>query len=290
MRILRFKKKILLIQSRCIGNKLYKKIIQKCQNISEKEDIELRQSYKQTVKKLSIVQRMKRRKGRSSIVRKANRKIKKIAGRLVREVGRKLPSKSLQKWGTDLALFKQVLGQKKNDKNKIYSLHEPSVKCFSKGKEHKKHEFWSKASLLVTQKTGVIVGAMSFADNLHDTKTLAAALSQHERLTGIKAVEIFADRGYQGATKINGTTIFTPKPDKNITIAKRRKHSNRAEIELFIGHLKNDYGMARNFLRGNFGDAINVMLSAAAMNFKRMMNLWKAVPNYRDLSEFFLGS
>ena len=37
------------------------------------------------------------------------------------------------------------------------SLHEPQVKCFSKGKEHKKFEFGSKGSLLTTQTTGVIV-------------------------------------------------------------------------------------------------------------------------------------
>ena len=33
--------------------------------------------------------------------------------------------------------------------------------------------------------------------------------------------------------------------------------------------------MIRNYLKGTVGDAINVMLSAAAMNFKRMMNKWK---------------
>ena len=34
--------------------------------------------------------------------------------------------------------------------------------------------------------------------------------------------------------------------------------------------------MARNFLKGIVGDEINVMLTAAAMNFKRVMNLYKA--------------
>ena len=34
--------------------------------------------------------------------------------------------------------------------------------------------------------------------------------------------------------------------------------------------------MARNFLKGIVGDEINVMLAAAAMNFKRVMNLCKA--------------
>jgi hypothetical protein len=65
---------------------------------------------------------------------KADRKVKTIAGRLVRELGRKLPPSLYQ---DTLALFKQVLAQKKTDSNKIYSLHEPHVQCISKSKEHK---------------------------------------------------------------------------------------------------------------------------------------------------------
>ena len=33
--------------------------------------------------------------------------------------------------------------------------------------------------------------------------------------------------------------------------------------------------MARNYLKGVAGDSMNVMLAAAAMNFKRVMNLWR---------------
>jgi hypothetical protein len=40
-----------------------KKIITKCQNIAQKEDVELRQIYKRTVKELSVIQRFKRIKG-----------------------------------------------------------------------------------------------------------------------------------------------------------------------------------------------------------------------------------
>jgi transposase, IS5 family len=266
-------------------DKLYKKIISKCQDIAGKENIELRQSYTQTIKKLSIVQRMKRKKGGNAIARKASKKIKTIAGRLTRELERKLTPQSLQKWGSDLQLFQKVLSQKKDDSNKIYSLHEPGVKCFSKGKEHKKYEFGSKVSFLITQKTGVIVGAMNFTENIHDSKTLPDALQQHERLTGIKAKEVFVDRGYPGPKQINETQIHIPKPNKNITLSQRKKHSRRAAIEPVIGHLKHDYRMLRNFLKGNFGDAVNVMLAASAMNFKRMMNLWKA--GKISLAQFF---
>lgn len=256
-------------------DKLYKKIIRKCQRIAEKEDIELRQSYTRTVKTLSILQRFKRRKGGDIQARKAARKIKTIAGRLVRELERKLSAQALQQWGTMLALFQQVLAQKKNDGNKIYSLHEPQVKCFSKGKEHKKYEFGSKISLLVTQTTGVIVGALNFKENLHDSKTLSAALEQHERLTAKVPRAVYVDRGYPGIQRIGNTEIHMPKPDKNITKEKRKSHQRRAAIEPVIGHLKHNDRLLRNFLKGSFGDAVNVMLAAAAMNFKRMMNIWK---------------
>jgi IS5 family transposase len=256
-------------------DKLYKKIIDKCQAIAEKEGLELRQSYKHTVKRLSIIQRLRRNKGGDVKARKASRKIKTIAGRLVRELKRKLSAKIFNTYSMDLELFSKVLLQKRSDSNKIYSLHEPHVKCYTKGKEHKKYEFGSKVSILVTQKTGVIVGALNFNDTLHDSKTLPAALEQYQRLTGKQAKNIFLDRGYRGPKTINQTNLHTPKPNPNITKTTRNKHKRRAAIEPVIGHLKYDYRMIRNYLKGAIGDQINVMLSAAAMNFKRIMNLWK---------------
>jgi IS5 family transposase len=76
--------------------------------------------------------------------RKADKKVKTIAGRLVRELERKLLPDLYQ---NTLALFNKVLAQKKSDTGKIYSLNEPQVSCISKGKEHKKYEFGSKVSL-----------------------------------------------------------------------------------------------------------------------------------------------
>jgi transposase, IS5 family len=257
-------------------DKLYKKIIKKCQSIANKENVELRQSYTRTVKQLSIIQRLKRKKRGDVKARRANRKIKTIAGRLVRELERKLSPSEIKIWGSDLSLFGKVLSQKRSDSNKIYSLHEPQVNCFSKGKEHKKYEFGSKVSIMLTQNTGVIVGALNFTESLHDSKTLEASLEQHHRLTGIDAKEVYVDRGYPGKTKINNAQIHMPKTDKNISLSRRKKHRRRAAIEPVIGHLKHDYRMIRNFLKGSYGDAINVMMAAAAMNFKRMMNKWEA--------------
>ena len=47
----------------------------------------------------------------------------------------------------------------------------------------------------------------------------------------------------------------------------------RAGIEPTIGHLKEDHRLSRNFYKGVKGDAINVLLAAAAYNFKRAMRV-----------------
>lgn len=67
-------------------NKLHKKVIDKCIKIAKKEGIELPQSYKRTIKRLSYQQRFRRSQKQQKIARKSERKIKTIAGRLVREL------------------------------------------------------------------------------------------------------------------------------------------------------------------------------------------------------------
>lgn len=260
-------------------DKLYKKIIKKCWKAADNEGVDLRQSYRRVVKKLGYQQRFKNTKAGARDARKANKKIKVIAGRLVRELARKLPLDRLGIYLPDLKLYQRVLSQKRDDKDKVYSLHEPDVKCYAKGKEHKKFEFGSKASILVDQSTGIIMGAINFTETLHDSKTLPEALEQYERLTGGQPAQVFVDRGYKGLQKHKSSQINVPKPDKNISKAKRKKHSKRAAIEPVIGHLKADYRLCRNFLKGILGDLMNVILAAAAMNFKRVMNLWRTEAN-----------
>jgi transposase, IS5 family len=258
-------------------SKLHRKIISKCVGIAADQGIELRQSYTRTVKKLLLEQRFRHHPKNKGRARKADRKIKTIAGRLVRELERKLTPGLHQ--GT-LELFKKVLAQKKADNNKVYSLHEPHTQCMTKGKEHKKFEFGSKVSIITTKTTGVIIGAINIEKNVHDSKTLQPALEQQQRLTGITLKNNFVDRGFRGVKEMLGTNIIVPdKADKNRTPYEKQKLRNgfrrRAGIEPKIGHLKQDHRLGRNFYKGIIGDNINVMLAAAGMNFKRMLNKWK---------------
>lgn len=182
-------------------DKLYKKIIKRCWKIADEEAIDLRQSYCRVIKKLSYAQRFKKKKNGAKEVRKANKKTLIIAGRLLRDIARKLPLECLGRYLADFKLYQTVLSQKRGDSNKIYSLHslprvfvEPNVKCYSKGKDYKKFEFGSKASIIIDQSTGVILGALNFTETLHDSKTIPEALEQYERLNGTIPKEVFVDR------------------------------------------------------------------------------------------------
>ena len=259
-------------------NKLYRKIISECQAIANKENIELRQSYRRTVKKLSYLQRLRQSAKGNKQATKADRKIKTIAGRLTRELGRKLPADS--KHNAKLALFQQILSQQRGDNNKIYSVHESHVQCIGKGKQYKKYEFGSKVSITSTAKTGVIIGAVNIPKNTYDGHTLDAALEQQQRLTGTTLEHLFVDRGYKGVTNVRGTPIHSPKvatagTPESVKRLMRKGFRRRAGIEPKIGHLKSDHRLGRNYYKGVVGDTINVMLAAAALNFKRMMNIWK---------------
>lgn len=261
-------------------NKLHRKIIKKCQQIADKQQLPVRQSYTRTLKKLGVDQRFRNHPKNKGKARKADRKVKTIAGRLVRELERNLPPGSM--YQNNLSLFKKVLAQKRNDRGKIYSLHEPEVQCISKGKEHKKYEFGNKVSVVYTQHSGVIVGAMGFR-NEYDGHTLEPSLQQVEKLTGTAPRTASVDRGYRGITQIGDTRIQIPKPfnDKKQSKYQQRKlkksFKRRAAIEPMISHLKTDHRLSRNFYKGVFGDNINIMLGAAAFNFKRMMNIWKQI-------------
>ena len=76
--------------------KLYKKICKTCVEIARKENIKLRQSYTRTVKKLLFLQRGRKSKKGKIIADKAKRRLKTIAGRLVREVSRGLSEEKLK--------------------------------------------------------------------------------------------------------------------------------------------------------------------------------------------------
>ena len=133
-------------------SKLHLKIIRECVKIASTEGIKLRQSYSRTVIKLKRATRFGKGKKQASIKRKALKRIKTIAGKLVREILSKLTNH--EKYAVKLELYQYVLAQTVNSKNKIYSLHEPNVQCLAKGKAHKPYEFGNKVAFATTKTCG----------------------------------------------------------------------------------------------------------------------------------------
>lgn len=255
--------------------KLRKKIIDKCVGIAKKEGVQLRQSYKRTAKNLVLAQRFAHHPKNYRKAQVAKRKLKTIAGRLVRELGRKLPKHRLADYQQELTLFDRVINQQKGDKDKIYSLHEPEVACIAKGKVAKKFEFGSKVSVAMSKNRNIVLGVVNFKGNPHDSKTIEATLEQVERLTGKKVQKAIVDRGYRTKKQFDTTEIIAPRPTKDTArkTAYRKRFRRRAAIEPIIGHLKNQYRMNRNFLKGEMGDIINATMAGAAFNYKRWLNL-----------------
>ena len=261
--------------------KLQKKIIEKCRKIACKERITLRQSYRRELKQLMIDQRFHSHPRRKKKARAAARRIKVIAGRAVREVEREMDKGKRERYSSQLDIFNKVLAQEKNSSNKIYSLHQPHVKCIAKGKEAKKYEFGNKSSIVKTRKSGIIVGAMAFIENLYDGDTLLPQLEQTERITGHKPKVGIVDRGYKGRKVVNGVQIIIPTKlpafTNNYQKQKIRKRFRaRAGIEPIIGHLKQDHRMSRNYLLDEQGDLVNTLLAAAGFNLRKMLQRLKA--------------
>lgn len=261
--------------------KLQKRIIEKCRKIAKQENIELRQSYKRVLKQLMIDQRFRNHPKRKKKAKAAARKIKTIAGRLVRELENKMTPDQIEKYNNLFVIFNQILTQERTTKNKIYSIHEPQVVCIAKGKEAKKFEFGNKVSIVKTKKSGIIIGALSFPENIFDGKTIEPQLNQIERLIEnyLPKVGIF-DRGYPGKKTVKGMTVEMPSklPASATNYQKqkaRKRFRARAGIEPIIGHLKKDHRMGINYLSGELGDSMNVLLAATGFNMRKMLNRLK---------------
>jgi IS5 family transposase len=196
-------------------------------------------------------------------------------GRVLREIERQVeqPAGELKKL---LETAHKVHAQQRHDKKKIYSVHEPEVECISKGKAGKKYEYGNKVSVAVSSQGGWFVGTKSFTGNPYDGHTLATQMKQVEKLLGTPVKEVHVDMGYRGHDYKGKVTIHVDKRQRGRTpqsLWRRMKH--RAAVEPSIGHLKAEHRLERNRLKGVAGNAVNAVLSAAAMNFQKLM---RAVP------------
>jgi|FLOH01.1.fsa_nt_gi transposase, IS5 family len=262
-------------------SKLAKKIIDKCNEIAKKEKITQRQTYVRTSKQLVRETHNRNHPKRRKKAKKADARLKTIAGRLLRELERELPTSVLNTYIEQLDLYYRVLNQKRTDSDKIYSLYKPFTACIAKGKAHKQYEFGTKVGIITTSKRLIITAVKSFIGNPHDSKTIEPLLDQMQSNLNYVPQEVIYDRGGKGAKQIGSTIISTPdyRPLKRDTEyqkrTKRKKFRRRAAIEPVIGHLKTDFRMNQNYLWGDNSPQINAFLAATGWNLKKMMKQLK---------------
>ncbi len=258
--------------------------------------IGLRQSYRRLSKQALIMS------GRYSHARQANRarrevkKLRTFLGRVIRDIRRKCsrPDDALAEL---LGRAERIHTQKRQDKNKLYSLHAPEVECIAKGKAHKKYEFGCKVSLVTTSKDNWIIGTQALHGNPFDGHTLKDALDQASRLTGWRPGHAYCDKGYKGTPKhLEETAIHLPDRRKRKKPSEWRWFKRRSAIEPVIGHTKNDHRMNRNYLKGVAGDKINALLAACGFNIRKLLRIflwllfkelfcaWQAVRKNSDIT------
>jgi len=258
--------------------KLTEKVIEYCKRIANKEGIKLKRTYGREIKKLKYQLRFARKPKNLNKLRKSQKRLHRIAFKIYRDVVNQL-NPIPGKYREEFDILYRVLIQKRDDTNKVYSIHEPEVLCISKGKEHKQYEFGNKSSFAYTRKSGIIVGAMAIEGNIYDGRTLLPQLNQIKELTGGKVKKAIVDRGYKVKGGIPGVDIVMPKNLKRESYYLKKKREercrSRAGIEGLISHLKHDHRMLRNYLSGSAGDQINTLLAAAAYNMKKWMRLNK---------------
>jgi len=105
---------------------------------------------------------------------------------------------------------------------------------------------------------------------------LPEVLKHIETTRGKTVKQAVCDRGYRGKKKFDDTEIILPgsplKKDNRYQKDKKRKRCRRrAAIEPIIGHLKSDFRLTRNYLKGIAGDEINLLMAACAWNLAQWL-------------------
>lgn len=254
--------------------RLYDRARQRLVHAAKKRGINLRQNYNRKAKQLLAQQSRYAHARQMKRAKKCTRTLKTYLGRVIRDIQRKRPEPD-HKLESLLNVSSCIHKQQRKDKNKVYSVHAPEVECISKGKAHKRYEFGCKVSVAATSKGGWFLGAMALHGNPYDGHTLSDALSQVERI--VKSPDhVFVDMGYRGHGYNGDVEVHVDKRRRGRTAKSLwRWMKRRAAIEPGIGHLKREHRMDRNRLKGKDGDRINAIMSAAGMNFTKLLK-WVA--------------
>lgn len=251
--------------------RLYDRMRERLVMAAKREGVALRQSYARVGKRLLAQQSRYAHAKQWRRARRCTRKLRTILGRVVRDIERKSlgPGEGM---GDLPALAKRLHRQERRDKGKPYSVHAPEVECISKGKAHKRYEFGCKVALAASSKGGWVLAARALEGNPYDGHTLQSAMDRIVAASGVEPENVYVDMGHRGHGHEGGCEIHVGRRRRG-SIAKClwRWMMRRAAIEPSIGHLKEDRRMERRRLKGTEGDKVNAVLSAAGMNFSKLL-------------------
>jgi transposase, IS5 family len=253
--------------------KLYQKARELLVDSAKEHGLNLKQTYSRVGKRALFKGSNYARARQMRRAQKQTKKLKTFLGRVYRNIERQLANKPNLKpiFADLLEKTEKLLNQKKDSKNKLYSMHAPEVECIGKGKAHKRYEFGVKAGIVCTHKNNFIVGAKALPGNPYDGHTLAGALDQVERLTGIRPKDSYVDLGYRGHGETETKVHIVGHKQNKLSRVLRAALKRRAAVEPIIGHAKSDGHLGRNYLKGSAGDNFNAMMSAIGFNFRQIL-------------------
>lgn len=246
--------------------------------LANKQGVQLRQSYERIGKAAFV--RSQRYAHARQINRAAaqTRKLRTYLGRVIRDIERKMavdgqePSRMTKLVQVATRIHSQPRKRSEGDPPKLYSVHAPEVECIAKGKAHKQYEFGVKVGIVSTSKESFVIAAKALPGNPYDGHTLGACIAQATRVSGIAPKEAYADRGYKGhGCNTDSFKVWISGSRRGVTQAIERKLKRRNAVEPVIGHLKSDGRLARNFLKGIQGDAMNALLCGAGHNMRKIL-------------------
>ena len=117
------------------------------------------------------------------------------------------------------------------------------------------------------------LAANSCPGNPYDGHTLQSTIDQLLSITGKEPEHVYADMNYRGHDYQGDCEVHVASRRRGgVAVSVWRWIKRRAAIEPTIGHLKEERRMERNRLKGTEGDKTNAVLSAAGMNFSKLLS------------------
>jgi IS5 family transposase len=128
----------------------------------------------------------------------------------------------------------------------------------------------------VTAKEGLVVGMRSMPGNPYDGHTVDSQLEQVSILTGQIPAMALADRGYRGVEPTSDTRLLISHTRK-LPARLKKLLKRRQVVEPMIGHMKSDGLLARNWLKGEIGDAVHALLCGTGHNLRMILAYLRAL-------------